>query len=199
MPEHAHLSPAEIAGYLAQDLTPGARSHVEAHLDACAECRDELVEVVHLTDAPAEVARPASRRRRQWWIPVAIAAGLTAVMVARPRPSSTPAATQSVERPAVGPTESMPRIGIIAPASGLEVHASGVVFTWHGRSADTYRITVLTEDGAPIWTRETSDTTETLPSAVVLEAGRRYFWRVDAVADGVVATSGVHTLVVAQK
>lgn len=205
MPERAHLNPAEIAGYLAHDLTSSERGEVEAHLDACAECRGELVEVVQLTSAHAEVPRSATRLlRRRWWIPVAMAAGLAAVMVSRQSPNTTsvathPVAAQPLERPSVGPAESMPRISIVAPAAGLEVPARGVVFSWHGRSADTYRITVMTEDGAPVWTGETLDTTETLPATVVLDAGHRYFWRVDAVSDGIVATSGVHPLVVARK
>jgi hypothetical protein len=52
-------------------------------------------------------------------------------------------------------------------------------------------VALLAEDGEPLWTLDTSDTSVTIPASVLLQVGRTYFWRVDAVHDGVAATSGV--------
>jgi hypothetical protein len=65
------------------------------------------------------------------------------------------------------------------------------MFQWRSRQGDSYRVTVLTESGEPVWTAETTDTSISLPTGITLEPGRGYFWRVDAVADGLSATSGV--------
>jgi hypothetical protein len=79
----------------------------------------------------------------------------------------------------------------MTPANGDSITAGRVVFVWRSRPGDSYRVTVLTESGEPIWAEETVDTSVTLPETIQLEKGRLYFWRVDAVADGLSATSGV--------
>jgi hypothetical protein len=86
----------------------------------------------------------------------------------------------------------MPRIDVVTPVDGATIAPHQVRFQWRSRAADSYRITLLTETGEPLWTEETSDTALTLPATITLEVGRLYFWRVDAVADGVSATTGIH-------
>ena len=180
-----HLIERDIAGYLDQSLDAAARRAVEVHLDECPACRSELVAVMRL-------ARPDSGGtrgiRRFWWIPVAVAAGLAAVLLVRRPPASLP---DTIERPASGVTESLPRLVVTTPAAGAAVPARNLSLQWHSRPGDSYRVTVLSESGAPIWSTETTDTTVVLPQGVLLEPGRMYFWRVDAIADGVSATSGI--------
>ena len=72
-----------------------------------------------------------------------------------------------------------------------------VAFTWHASASDAYRVTVLTETGDPVWSGETTDTTAKLPPSARLESGHTYFWRVEGIEKGIVATSGVRRLHIA--
>jgi anti-sigma factor RsiW len=179
-----HLSEREIAAYLDQGLEVDERHRIDAHLDLCSACRAELISVMRLTSAPSG----RSRVSRWVWVPAAIAAGLAAVLLLRPPPPGGPA---SLERPVAGPAESLPRLVVTGPVNGDSVTLGGLTFQWRSRQGDSYRVTVLTESGEPVWTAETTDTSISLPASISLEPGRGYFWRVDAVADGLSATSGV--------
>jgi hypothetical protein len=55
-------------------------------------------------------------------------------------------------------------------------------------------LSLLTENGDPVWTSETGDTTVALPDSVRLQASQAYFWRVEAIGNGIAATTGVHRL-----
>jgi anti-sigma factor RsiW len=179
-----HLSEREIAAYLDQDLGADERQRLDAHLDSCPPCRAELVAVMRLASAPSG----RSRVSRWVWVPAAAAAGLAAVLLLRQGPTERPVA---IERPVAGLAESLPRLLVTSPANGDSVTFGGLIFQWRSRQGDSYRVTVLTESGEPVWTAETTDTSISLPPGIALEPGRGYFWRVDAVADGLSATSGV--------
>ena len=208
-----HLSASAIAGYLDGDLTTVERQAAEAHLDACASCRAELTAVGRLAHqwgvASADVDRgsasaPAARRPHRRWPRAAalgvLAAGLAGVLVARraPDPAGLPRGAEvagAVERGMGQPTPApAPSGGIVAVAPGDTVAATSARFVWRPGRADVYRLTLLAEDGAPIWSGETIDTTLTLPGDVLLRAGARYFWHVDGIADGIVVSTGERLL-----
>jgi predicted anti-sigma-YlaC factor YlaD len=104
-----------------RDLEPGAPSEVARHLDACLSCRQAADRILSATRAlaaaravpprlgatvAAERARLAARRRRRqrvrWtWIPALAAAGLGAVLLARPEADLD--GTPLVARPAAAP------------------------------------------------------------------------------------------------
>jgi len=179
-----HLSERDVAGYLDQSLGTEERSRIDAHIDICPDCRAELIEVMRIAPALSRGRRPT-----HWvWIPAAAAAGLAAILLLRPAPTNP---QRSVERPTAGSAEALPRLTVTTPGNGDSVVAGRVVFQWRSRVGDSYRVTVLSESGEPLWTEETTDTAIALPPSVTLQAGRLYFWRVDAVADGLSATSGV--------
>jgi hypothetical protein len=189
--ELAHLSDADLAGYLDHDLAPYERRRVETHIDGCATCRGELValsRVVH--GEPASAQRPP--RSRRWWIPAAAAAAVVALLVPRlttnaPRVDETPRTRRVID------TDGRPRLAIVSPIDGTSV-GGPVIFTWRaGGTADAYTIVVMTESGEPIWTTTTSDTTIALPDSVTLHPGR-YFWRVDGIGNGIAATTTVHRI-----
>lgn len=190
-----HLSPSDLAGFIDRDLEPVERRRIEAHLDQCAECRSELIETRHLTDAYAGRTPATLRSLRRWWVPAALAAGL-ATLLLLPRSSTAPGSLREPTRaaPAVD-GEDTPRISIVAPAENATVAADAVVLTWHATTADAYRIVVSSDDGDPVWTGETADTTLRLPSTA-LRSAQTYFWRVDAIANGITATTGVHRLLI---
>lgn len=187
MDTSSHLTEFEVAAYVGHDLSDADRRRVELHLDACADCRAELIAVHELVDAGAARSRLTGRHWR-WWIPAGIAAGLAALVLVR---DTGPRRTDPIERPAFTRSEGMPRLVAVIPADGASIAAATRVFTWRPFPAETYRFAVLSADGAPLWRTETADTSVTVPPAVILSPGAAYFWRVDAVRDGVAATTGV--------
>ena len=190
-----HLTAGQFAGYLDHDLSPAERLAVEDHLDQCVECRGELVDLVKLT-APDETPVLSGQRRlisARWWVPAAVAAGLGALALFRAGTPTTPAPSP-LERPGAGASESMPRVTVVGPSNGAVMPRQDLRFTWRPRAADTYRLTLLTETGELVWTVDTSDTVAALPPSLVLTAGARYFWRVEAIADGISASSEVQRL-----
>ncbi|HKP30775.1 MAG TPA: zf-HC2 domain-containing protein [Gemmatimonadales bacterium] len=182
-----HLTEREIAGYLDDNLDAPARAGMERHLEHCPECRAELIAVMELAaDRPSPAVKPA-RWRQRWIIPAACAAGLALVVLVRPRGG---ASLSESERPS-GLSESLPRIAVTAPANGTSVRRDALLLGWRSRPGESYQVTILTESGEPLWHLETTDTAVSVPGTVALVTGKLYFWRVDAVADGRSASSGV--------
>ena len=182
-----HLTESQVAGYLDGDLTREERAEVERHLDQCDACRQELTQIDELVHPAA--GRGIQRRRFLWLIGGAIAASLAGLALVRP--GTGPQPPDSIERPSVTPGEALPRLRIVSPAEGDTLKPGERSLTWRPLPAGTYHVALLAEDGEPLWTTDTGDTTVTLPASLRLESGRTYFWRVDAVNDGVAASSGV--------
>jgi hypothetical protein len=88
------------------------------------------------------------------------------------------------------------RIRTIEPA-GAAIAADGpIVFTWESVGADLYRVTILTENGEPIWSQETPDTSVVVSDRTSLSSGATYFWRVDVVGGSIVASTGANPFVI---
>ena len=196
-----HLTESQLAGYLDRDLLPEERRRVEAHLDACASCRGELADIARMADSyqssqsstgVPESVRPAPRR---WW-PVAlggaVAAGLTGLLLFGKSSTEPALLTQPIRAPATG--EGRARIEVVAPTEDASPVPPSGTFIWHKAGADVYRFILLSQSGEPLWNRETPDTSLTLPPFVLLQPGHDYFWRVDAVGDGVMSSTGARSL-----
>ena len=187
----AHLSDGELAGYLDHDLTPDERHRAETHIDECASCRREMIALSRITRANVPAGKAGAHRVR-WWMPAAAAA--VVVALALPSLTSNARLPGSTERaPRVADTDGRPRFTIVSPADDSTATAP-LVFTWRAATADVYRISVLAEAGEPVWTAETNDTTIALPDSISLETGRVYFWYVEGIANGIVASTGIHRL-----
>lgn len=185
-----HLSDIELAAFAEGGLGPDQRRNVAAHLDGCEACRADLVATLRLaeeTGAEPKHPRP-TWHRTAIGIGVALAAGLAAIVVVRQvrEPNSV-----TVVRAPAAPTDRSRRVAAIAPQEGVVAESTDLRFTWHAHNADSYRFTLMLNDGTPAWTIETSDTSLLLPPQVTLDRGRTYFWRVDAMADGITASTGV--------
>jgi hypothetical protein len=192
-----HISASELAGFLDGDLVSAERARVEAHLEGCADCRAEQVEMRRITNGFGKHGSSrGSAGLRRWWIPAIAAAGLaTLILVSR---STTPAHREPVRSGApVGDGEGRARIEVVAPAENATIARDRMTFTWRRAVADAYHISLLNESGEPVWSNETSDTSVALPSSVSLRSGQAYFWRVEAIANGITASTGVHRLRVA--
>ena len=205
-----HLTASELAGYVDHALKEDARRRAEEHLEQCPECRDEATAIMNAADS-YETGRqdlethPRAVRRSSWsrtalrrvMVGVgAVAAGLVGVLVVR-QPNGPNERTAGVRAPQTLSSERETAIAGAVPADGATIPSRGAVFRWRRAAADAYRFTLLKENGQPLWSREITDTTVTLPATVSLDPGRTYFWRVDAMADGITATSGAQRLQVA--
>ena len=185
-----HLSETEVAGYLDHDLSGDERRRVETHIDQCATCRREVVALLPITqpDQPHQRAHHPKR----WWIPAAAAAVFVALTIPRLTRNAPDPDIRQRARP-VSDAGGRSRLAIVTPADDATV-AGRVVFAWRSADADVYRVSLLTENGDPVWTSETGDTTVALPDSVRLQASQAYFWRVEAIGNGIAATTGVHRL-----
>jgi hypothetical protein len=118
-------------------------------------------------------------------------------MLVLPRLSTSPSSSDDRVRAAPFGGEGLRQIDIVSPADDVTVPSGPVVLTWHAVQADVYRVSLLTESGTPLWTKDTPDSTVTLPASVGLRPGQAYFWRVEAIASGIAATTRVHRLRIA--
>jgi hypothetical protein len=188
----AHLSDAELAGYLDHDLSDAERRRVETHIDECAACRREIVALLPITHPGESPDNRIVHRPRRWWIPAAAAAVIAAMAMPRLTRNAPGPDVPQRARP-VTEAGSRSRLAIVAPADDATV-AGPLVFTWRSANADVYRIAIVTASGDSVWTTDTGDTTITLPDGVALQPDRAYFWRVDAIGTGIAATTGSHRL-----
>jgi anti-sigma factor ChrR (cupin superfamily) len=185
-----HLSPETVAAFLDGRLDEGERFTAEAHLASCAVCRRELVELEALLSRS-----PANRAPRRILVPLAAAAALAlAIGIPATRSAWTGSQPQVVDRTQPGPPA---RLTAIAPAPDA-VLDSQPTFAWHAADAGSrFKLTLVDEEGATLWSVDTGDTVVTPPHDVVLAPGRNYFWYVDALgADGRSMTSGAHRFTV---
>ena len=207
-----HPSDSVLAAFLDGELETDERPRVEAHLERCAMCRRALGDAVEVLGAstagtPTIGVSHSTRRRRRFpivAIGMALAASVAGVLVLRRAPVSlgnvdepltnVERRTRDAAQPALD--ERIPRLAVVAPANGAEGLGAHPGFVWRSTSADRYSFRLLTEDGTALWSSETVDTTLTLPSDVRLERGRSYFWRVDALSAGIVASTRAHRFTV---
>jgi hypothetical protein len=181
-----HRSPEEIAAYLCGALLAAEREHFEAHLAACRACRWEVTSAQRLTRTkPRETGRNVA---------LAAAALLVAVLLTRQIGGIGAGPQGEVQRRSADRAGSAQTIDIVSPVDGGTAASPHVVFAWRGRpESSLYRLTLSADDGRTLWSGDTRDSTLTLPSNVVLDRGRRYFWAVDALeSDARSSTSGVH-------
>jgi hypothetical protein len=118
-------------------------------------------------------------------------------MLVLPRLSTTPAPSDDRVRAAPFGGEGLRQIDVVSPADDVTIPGGPVVLTWHAVQADIYRVSLLDESGKPLWTRETPDSSVTLPGNAGIRPGQAYFWRVEAIASGISATTRVHRLRIA--
>jgi hypothetical protein len=166
---------------------------VEAHLEGCGLCRDELIEVTG-------VMRHARRQRRARVAGGvgAAAAALTGVLLLGPTVESDLAERESILRdggPAV--EEGLRKFATVAPLDDARLESlAGSVFVWRQVATGAfYSLTVTNERGDLVWSGSTTDTLLRIPTELEVEPGGRYFWFVEALlTDGTTATTDASRL-----
>ena len=186
---NAHPRNEDVAAYVEGGLTPAERTAFEAHLAECLECRRVATEAALLLGEEA--------RRRKWVVaaPAAAlaAAAALALFVILPAGEHGPPVRDTMRSGSDRGLESLPAVEITLPVAENSVQPDSVRFVWRRAAPEAlYRLAVTDSAGGRVWETTTSDTTAGIPSDLGLEAGRRYFWYVDALLpDGTEASSGV--------
>lgn len=157
---------------------------------SCGLCRQEIVDLQALL-----AQSPTTRSPRRIFYPLAAAA---AVMLAIGIPAARNAwfltSPTSVDRTGTGPSA---RLTAITPAADATLDGEPT-FSWHAADAGSrFKLTLVDEQGATLWSVDTGDTVVALPREIALVSGRTYFWYVDALgADGRSMTSGAQRFTV---
>lgn len=193
-----HLTDSALAGYLDDDLPLAERRAVEEHLDACDDCRAEVVDVARVLDRHADAGTaPTGSSRRGMSLKIAglaAAAVLAALLLVRPDVPAPPAPAPGTERVSF---EGVDRLSAYAPADEAAVSRDALRFAWADHGTDSYRVSLMTEAGSLIWSGTVTDTVVHPPAAIELAPGQRFFWFVDAIDGGVVARTTPHSFTVA--
>lgn len=184
-----HLDEATVAGFLDGELTAIEREKVAAHLEECDECRAELRELNALAESTPVAASQRGRTRgvgRLTLIGSALAASIAGIAVVRQVTNQSP--SERLARVRAAP-ESGGRIEVVTPSS-RDVPMSGVRFVWRSSNVDAYTFRLMNDSGRVLFTTSTADTTMAWPRVVPETLGAVYFWRVDGITDGVMASTG---------
>ena len=170
-----HPAPEVIAAYLSARLPAPDRARLEAHLAECRPCRHEV------TSARRLLERRSLRSTWSFAVPAAAAAILALALLGRG--FLAPPVEEEVVRGSgqARDADVAPSIQVLSPTEENIVAGHPILFAWIGQMGrPLYRLTVTDGSGQPLWVRDTTDTTLTLPSSVTLASGRTYFWYVDA-------------------
>lgn len=165
-----HLDPSEIVSYIEYGATADQRARLESHLARCADCRAEIRDAERII---ASLPLNRSWHRRGALGAAAVAAALLLVAVL-PRPGRERSSLQHREA-AVAAT--------IAPVILAPVHLvdSLSAFIWRSvPNASRYEVRVFDATGSVVWHEETADTLIYAPVVAGIQAGRPYYWRVQA-------------------
>lgn len=196
-----HLSDSEISAFVDREMTPDERAAVSGHIVHCSSCRSAVAEVSRISDAyrAGSTERAAASRVMRPRISRSVI-GLLAAGAAIVSISTLAARRQSTD--AVESTRAAisgdSRIITAVQPDPSEQQRHDLRFVWRSIGADVYQLTILDRTGAPVFEYDVRDTVFVLPQSVALDPATQYFWRVDAIADGQVASTGARELKVAR-
>jgi hypothetical protein len=85
-----------------------------------------------------------------------------------------------------GQAEGIRTFETLVPQEGARVTVDSLRLGWRSEGPNArYRVTVTDDLGDVLWSDATADTVLPVPRTVPLQSGRTYFWRVDALLEGV--------------
>jgi hypothetical protein len=157
-----HLTADEVVAAAASELT-------SPHLLVCSRCRDE---VATLQAVNADLGKSASRGSSWRAFGAAVAAAAAVALAVWIAPWRQPAETVRG-----GSAAAVDVAAVTTSADGVPT------FDWTPISAQSYRVTVFSQDGRPVWTLEAAAPPVRWP-ADVLRAPGAYRWWVEAFDNG---------------
>lgn len=164
-----HLTPELTAAYLDRVLAPEVRARVESHLEACSECRGEVVAL-----RPLVASKNARRKLLRAGLMLGTAAAASVALLVYPG-LVTNTAVSPHRDPAGLPA---PTLETRAPAGAVSLPVN---LAWAPLDQATrYRGQVFDAEGSILYQAETEDSILPLPDSLPLAAGRTYFWKVEA-------------------
>ncbi len=184
-PNH-HLTPEEIAAYLAGQATEDRRLEMEEHLASCDECREDLIGAAAIPTA----TRPWVRRTL---VLGPLAAAILAGIIFLPSAPTDLRPTDNTPRLRGGEEEEAFKIQPLDPGPSVSPPVQDLTFRWRSAGDDAfYTLTLTNQVGDILWTVSTADTVILLADSVDLAAGTSYFWYVDGLLPGArTATTGI--------
>ena len=197
MSEGAHLNDTEFAGFVDNRLDQATRRRAIAHLDTCNDCRAELIAITSLVrGTPSPSLRPivsSWRRGRVWALAGAgaLAAAIAGILLPgriRPRRRNGANAHRGFDRVTTHHRPGPARRRLGAEPGGWGVRLACLRFRQLPVRPPRRRT------GRPVVPRHARHLTG--PPCRHLPPTRwgTYFWRVDAHADGITASSGTMRL-----
>lgn len=164
------MNDLDMAAYLDGRLPAETREQIESHLAGCTECRNELVQTRQLLRQ--------NRRPRNLLAAGILAAAAALLVVVWPSIQAPDRPGEPLLRAAPG-AESLVAYGPVGESS-----SSSPTFVWAAEPrATSYRLTLTSSVGAPVWSASTADTVMSPAGSVRLREGERYLWVVDALLD----------------
>jgi hypothetical protein len=183
LPRAESLTPACLGDDAVAALAEGALGGAErpaalTHLAGCPHCRSAVASVARaLADSAlaGEVAAVRGGVRRPFYqiaIPVAAAAALVLLVWSPRRTEDAGSAHRAPTITAAAAPEPQAPVGTVADAETLRWGAVA--------GAERYRVTLFDAAGGVLYETQPDDTIAVLPDSIVLSAGRRYLWQVEA-------------------
>lgn len=201
------LDDSEIAAYGDSFLDDEDRQRVERHVADCDICADRVGLLVRLSRDREETTRPteaafarAVRLRKSTAPPWAAAAAIVlAILIVSDFPTDNeivmddePVTTRMVDRSASS-------LQIFSPEQGGIVNADDLVFRWQTvENSLHYELTIVTDAGDLVMQQRVMQTEWEAPEDLDLQAGTKYFVRVDAVMPDAKAISSRHVSFLAE-
>jgi hypothetical protein len=178
-------APELLAAAVIGEIADADRRRLAAHVVACRRCAESFRTLLALHREALHREAAAADRPRRWLAPLALAAGLGALVCGLfllragvgPRPGDGGAANpvRTAEAPRTPPTVPAPDANLAAPPAA---------FSWPPQEEATgYRLELRDAAGTPLWTSAVLRAPRVaLPAAVRrrLEPGESYAWTVEA-------------------
>lgn len=185
-----HLSETEWEHLVCGELDPDAAARAHAHITACTRCADihrglnALAEGAVQFDPNAVQTQPPRHASRLLMVVGGLAAAAVIVMAVlvdrQPLQRTAGDEVTRTERPAAV-------IATVTP--GADARLDGRRFEWRPlATADAYEVRINGEDGAAVWSAQTTGTVVALPADRNLVPGR-YYWRVTALRENAIIGS----------
>lgn len=149
-----------------------ARQSLRAQGESPSEAHDAAI-LAAAREACGQIVARRRAARRQWWIPMSVAAAVGVVGVGLWSAIDNGSTRDDTLRSAAH--------GEVSPANGATLERAPVRFDWQEQpGVATYRVTLRAADARVIWQSEsTAESQVVIPAQLQIARGATYLWSVD--------------------